>query len=318
MPLALLLSCTREPAAPTDATSDPGSEPVDSTVPSTGPFDLYDDPPYDCAAGVPPGPFAPTTLSRVVTTEDLAFDLDGWLVASDLAGNLLRYDAAGNLAVWVPNLANTRGIDLLPDGAVVLSNETLAQLTRIDPASAAATSIAPTGASPAGIDVAADGTVYVGDLASGGVFEVTPAGDVTALWPPSSTFVQAYGVALSVDEQTLYAAPFNDRALYRLVRDPAGGWRAPDRWVKLPQHLLTGVAVDACDQLYVLGADCHVYRIDPATEGVETLTELPVPGQFCANLAFGRAVGGWDPYSLYVTTYDDVVRLEIGVPGRPR
>ncbi|MEZ4237048.1 MAG: hypothetical protein R3F59_13020 [Myxococcota bacterium] len=63
---------------------------------------------------------------------------------------------------------------------------------------------------------------------------------------------------------------------------------------------------------------CRLYRVDPAG-AVELLIDLDTgPASSCPNLAFGRTLGGWDPYKLYVSTYGDLVELDVGVPGRPR
>lgn len=331
--IALLsMACTRpEPPSPVETaetaeTAESGAPPDTAPVGSTGSTadtgespggHLYPLVPYDCAAGVPPGPFTPGPVVGVRTTEDFAIDPAGWLYASDSNQNLVRFSSDGTGEVFVPSFADTRGLDLLPDGGLVLSNETVAQLTRVDLATRASTSLAPIGSSPSAIDVASDGTVYVGDLATGRVYEVAPDGTVRDLWSSSGPFVQTYGIVLSLDERTLFVSQYNGATVFRLRKGDDGAWGPAEPWVEMPVSALGGMVLDACDNVYLVAtARCDVFRLSPDAV-VEQIADN-IPGPYCANLAFGRDVGGWDPYALYVSTYDVVAKLDIGVPGRPR
>jgi hypothetical protein len=78
------------------------------------------------------------------------------------------------------------------------------------------------------------------------------------------------------------------------------------------------MVTDACGNVYAIDAfTCAVWRYTPAGDE-ERLIDLALPGGYCPSLAFGRGLGGWDAYRLYVSTYDEVVELDVGVPGRPR
>lgn len=278
---------------------------------------LYPLVPYDCAGGVPAGPLTGTVVPDVITTEDFAIDTDGRLVASDLDGNLLRYTAQGSVSVFVPDAGDTRGIEVLLDGNVVITNGGLSTLISVDTAGTL-TTITPIGSAPAGIDVAADGTLYVADISTGGIYEILPDGTITNLGPiETGVSHSTYGVALSVDESTLYVSLNSSDAVYRLQRGPTGLWGQPEPWVTVSGFALGGMAVDACDNLYVISTfGCNVSRVTPAG-ATELLAELDLFG-YCPGLGFGRDVGGWDPLVLYATTYGTLVALEVGVPGKPR
>lgn len=334
--LALLAACepketpetTPEPVSPSETTPETTPEPETTATGSTGDTGagpatsswsgLYPPVPYDCAQGVPAGPFQAAPVPGVLTTEDFAFTADGWLVSADWNRNLFRFDPAGQGSVLVPNAAETRGIDVLPDGDVVVTDVTVARVKRVA-SSGAVTDIANVGVNPSGIDVALDGTVYAGDISTGGVYEIALDGTVTDLGPVDpNTFVQTYGVALSVDEQTLYVSQYNGDQIYRLQRDAAGVWSTPEPWVSVDGSGLAGLAVDACDNLYVMASfGCQLFRVTPSGDP-ELITSLDPPGEYCPSLGFGRDVGGWDPLSLYVSTYNVLARIEVGVPGKPR
>jgi sugar lactone lactonase YvrE len=303
-------SSTGTPTPETTPTGDTG-EPSTSTW--TGLFPLV---PFDCDQPLPPGPLPVSFVSGVLTTEDFTIDPAGWLVASDWEQNLLRFDPAGNGTVFVPNAAETRGIEVLPDGDLVISDDITGQIVRVA-TDGTITPIGSAGNGPTAIDVASDGTVYVGDL-NGGFYEILPDGTVTDLGPlRTDSFAQTYGVALSIDEQTLYASQYNGNGVYRLMRE-GDGWGESQPWVTVDGNGLAGMAVDACENLYVIASfGCRIFRVTPAGE-VELLAELDVPDDYCPNLGFGRDVGGWDPFTLYVSTYHTLAALPVGVPGKPR
>ena len=274
--------------------------------------------PYDCAQGVPPGPFQASPVADVLTTEDFVFAPDGDLVSSDWERNLMRFTSAGDMSVFVPDAAETRGLDVLPDGRLVVTDETTNQIIAVSE-DGILTPLTNAGSSPSGIDVAADGTLYVGDISTGGVYEITPDGYARDLGPlaPGGLY-QTYGVALSIDEQTLYVGQYNGNAVYRLQRDVSGAWGEPEPFATVDGFGLAGMAIDACDNLYVAAAiGCKVFRVTPAGD-TELIASLDVPGDYCPSVGFGRDVGGWDPLALYVSTYATLAVLPVVVPGKPR
>jgi sugar lactone lactonase YvrE len=280
----------------------------------TGLFPLV---PFDCAQPLAPGPMQAVPVPGVITTEDFAIEPGGGLVASDWDRNLLRYDPAGNVTVLVPDAADTRGLDVLPEGDLVITDEATNQLRRVTP-EGVMTPIGSAGSSPSGIDVGSDGAVYVGDIATGHIYQLLPDGTLNDLGRVDPGGIQSYGAALSIDEQTLYVSQYNGGGLYRLQRDAQGAWGPSSLWVTVDGIGLAGMAVDACDNLYVIASiGCQVFRVTPAGD-IEQLADLQVPGNYCPSLGFGRDVGGWDPLTLYVSTYETLAALPVGVPGKPR
>ena len=84
---------------------------------------------------------------------------------------------------------------------------------------------------------------------------------------------------------------------------------------------LTGLGVDACDNVYALDATAAaVLRIRPQDAAVEVLVEAGVDSVALGNLQWGSGIGGWDRETLYVLDVvgDRVVEIEVGVPDKPR
>jgi len=81
---------------------------------------------------------------------------------------------------------------------------------------------------------------------------------------------------------------------------------------------LDGIAVDACDNVYVTEFEAgKVFRWTQDGLGPDLVAELP--DYWIPNMDFGTGVGGWDATKLWVVTRDGdrVFGIDIGVPGRP-
>lgn len=314
----------RESAGSTGAAASSGvadSAGSSTTTNDTGedpPTHLYPDAPYDCSAGVPSPPFEWSIVSGVTTTEDFAFDGEGYLVASDSAGTLLRWTPDASMQVLSPAAGESRGIDLLPDADLVFSNPDTGQIQRVSANAGVVSLYTSTMQGASGIDVAADGSVAVGDLNGYISIYDGPTGQLVSWGRVAS---QLYGAAFSPDESGVYFASYSptEPSIYVTDRADDGTWPEPTVWTDFSTLSLAGLAVDACGNLYAMNAfDCALWRFDPEGQE-ELLLDLPVlPGGYCPALAFGRGLGGWDSETLYVSTYDEVVAVAIGVPGRPR
>ncbi|MEZ4237049.1 MAG: hypothetical protein R3F59_13025 [Myxococcota bacterium] len=264
----LLAACTPKPeaTAPTDPTT-PSSSTTSSPTPTT-PADtaattptgdtatttvppglIYPEAPYDCGLGVPAGEPAVRRLTGITTTEALTFDLDGYLVAWDAGANVVQYAVDGSVQVLAPNAGEAKGIDLLNDGDIAYTHGTLPQLRGVDHATGAPYLIAELGGagSYCDIDVASDGTVVTGDL-SGDARIVEADGTVVDF---GRIAVQLYGAAFSVSEDTAYWSGYSqsDPWIFRSERGADGTWSQPTRWVEIEDSTLSGMAVDACDNL---------------------------------------------------------------------
>lgn len=308
-------STTPEPTDPPTADTATPVETADTATTPTTPSSLYPPVPYDCSQGVSPGPPAVRRVDGVLSTEDFAFDTEGWLVSADFSQNLVRWAQDGTSSVFSPGAGETRGVDVLPDRDLVFSNPDVGRLFRVDRETGGVSLLVDlTTPSASGLDVAQDGTMVVADL-NGYAFVVDPDGTVHRFDHLPS---QAYGAAFSLDESRAYYSSYGS-VIYTSDHQDDGSWSAPVEWVDLPSSTLSGMVVDACDNLYVVSSyTCEVWRMAPDGTA-ELLVDLQTgPSSACPNLAFGRGLGGWDPYRLYVSTYGEVVELDVGVPGRPR
>jgi hypothetical protein len=295
-------------AAETTGTSDTGDVPGDS---------LYPPAPYDCTMGVPPPPFDWTFIAGVTSTEDIAFDTQGWLVSADYVQNLLRFAPDGTMEVFSPGAGESRGLDILPDRDIVFTNPDTGQIQRVGADSGAVSLYASDMPGTSGIDVAADGSLALGDL-SGYVDVYDAATDELTDW--GRVAFQLYGTVFSLDESRVFFASYSpsEPYIYMSERADDGSWPAPTIWTEFSTFSLAGLALDACGNIYAMDAlNCTLWRFDESGQE-ELLVDLAIPEGYCPALAFGRGLGGWDAYKLYISTYDEVVEVDIGVPGRPR
>jgi gluconolactonase len=180
--------------------------------------------------------------------------------------------------------------------------------------------------SPNDIVVRSDGTIYWTDSAGGmvipgmptddlqryldvqGVFCLTPKGELKLA---IADCVYPNGLAFTTDEKVLYV---NDSRLgiIRAFDVAADGSCGPGRLF----HKLAGTEGGVADGMKVDQKD-NVYCTGPGgihimDKGGKLLGRLRVPGH-CTNLAWGDD----DWRSLYITTFHDVVRTRLQIPGVP-
>lgn len=334
-----LASCASEPtpapaSAPSDsapsATADTGSgsgSPPATSLPSVPPSVLYPPAPYDCADGVPSGVPTVRQLPRVDTTEGIAFDLVGYLIAESATsdGSLIAWTLAGEGHLFSPGVGSARGLNLANDGDVLIASGASPEVWGADAASGQTyrlASLPGTGPgstrAPTELDVAADGTLAVGTL-FGEAFAVTPDGAVHAL---GTVGTNGMGAAFSVDQSRIVFGQWDPGQPMLWVSDRgAAGFGQVAPWAAVPSAgTLSGIAVDACDNVYVVDERCDVFRVSPDGDAALLVAMGPSLARHteCRTLAFGRGLGGWDAYRLYASTYGEVAEIDVGVPGRPR
>lgn len=336
--LVLALACTPEDVDPAPS-SPPEQTPVDS-VPDPDDTDtavvepvrpgIYPPAPYDCAAGVPDGVPAVRELPHVRTTEGLAFALDGSMVAEQTtsSGALIAWTRGGHASQFSPGVGTVRGLGMAGNGDVLIADGILPKVWAVTPdgqtwllADLPASGVSGGLRAAAEVDGAADGTLAAGTL-YGGAFVVQPDGEVLTLGQVGD---YGMGAAFSVDESRVYFSAWTDTSTGQIFvsdRTADGGWTPIQPWATLDGAVaLSGMTVDACDNVYAIDEGCTIYRISP--DGVVgTLMDLDdairIQPSSCRTLAFGRGLGGWDAYRLYATTYDELAEIDVGVPGRPR
>lgn len=286
---------------------------------ATTPTALYPPIEVDCAVPPPPGPFDSRTLPGIRSTEDLAFDTEGSLVAGEFYGPLVAYARDGTRRV-VADPDETRGIDVLPDGRLLVSDPDTGTLLAIDGATGSTVVLAALDRGLSGLDVDTDGTVYLGNLSFiDGRFYAVAADGTSERFADVGYGAQSYGTALSPDEQRLYLTRYNAAEIWVSDRGPTGAFGDATLWASgQPVGGWSGAVTDACGRVYVMDAfTCAVWRFDPVTAEGELLFQGP-RRWYCANLAFGRGLGGFGATQLYVSTYEEVIEIDVGVPGRPR
>ncbi|GEM_PF-1302692 len=188
-------------------TSDSGGSGVDTSSP------------YSCDA-LPESPLSYTSTSGWSGAEDFTFDGEGYLVSVD-QGSLTRRNRAGDEIVVRPGLGETAGITMLPTGTdAVYASVSGGSVVRISLENGGSESLLGGLAYPNGVDVDADGWVYVAEHSGGRVHRVhMDTGESEVL---ATGMTAPNGVAFGPDEQTLYWGSFGDGSIHAVDREGDG------------------------------------------------------------------------------------------------
>jgi DNA-binding beta-propeller fold protein YncE len=175
-------------------------------------------------------------------------------------------------------------------------------------------------ADPNFILVLRDGSWLVSDDGTDKIYRVRDGGNVE-VW--SSAVAYPNGLALSLDERTLYVAQIfsalgpvvYDNRVWAIplteTFDPAG----PPKLLARTGNGVDGLAVDEKGFLYVAdNQGGKIWRVDPRS-GASVIVAEGMSN--VASLAFGE--GAFDPYSIYATTTErgggTIWRVRVGVKG---
>ena len=300
--------------------SDTLPETVDLLPEDTGPTQAETDggvaPPFDCDH-IPQGPFVLEAVPGAIASEDLAFDGKGHLVGSNNKA-IFKTDVYGNTYLFSPNLDFRAGLAYLPNGWLIVNDNYLGRLVKIDPDGVQYVLLQGL-EYPNGITVDIQGWVYVTEHDANRVLRVHPyTGEYTVLTYDISS---PNGIAFSVDYKTLYIGSFGDGWVYSMSIAEDGTPGRLEEWGDM-QHtagLLDGIAVDMCGNVYVCeyGAT-EIWRFGPDGQGAVKILDATDLGTYLPNLRFGDGKG-WDNSSLYSPDGWDLGawRINIGVPGPP-
>ncbi|MFT7578562.1 MAG: sugar lactone lactonase YvrE [Myxococcota bacterium] len=313
-------------ARDTVATHDTQADTDDRKTDTIGPQDTIDDTgthhdtaePFDCSA-ISDGPFSLTPLSGPVASEDLAFDADGHLVgADDQAIFRSRYNASPK--VWVPAFTFRAGLRFLPNGHLIVADDTRGELVRVSPDGVRYPFV--TGLSyPNGLAVDLDGWVFFSEHDSSKVWRVHPfTGERTLV---TAQIANPNGLAFSPDYRTLYIGGFNGDPTVHAVSISETGM--PGRLYEFASGVGSGwhdgLGVDICGNVYITDYnETKVWRVDPDGQNPRVILDGSLyPNAYIPNLQWGSGIGGWSRTAIYLPDgwAKGVFEVEIGVPGAP-
>lgn len=271
--------------------------------------------PVDCDAVVP-GPLPFTFKAGLPSAEDFAFDHLGNLVSTD-AGNIVRTPYDGPTELWVPGANAHTGLRATSEGLFVFAmQDTLSRVGEGDVPEVVLGGMQ----YPNAIEVDDAGMAFVAEMAAGRVRRVDP--HTTESWVVGEGFSAPNGLAFDTTYRHLYVASNLSGDIEVIDFDDTMTPLGPPTFFAAPGSAnLTGLGVDACDNVYALDATAAtVLRIRAEDATVEVLVEAGADSVALGNLQWGSGLGGWDRETLYVLDAigDRVVEIEVGVPDKPR
>lgn len=257
---------------------------------------------------------------------------DGALLFSDIPGNTVyAYTDADGATPYLHPSGNSNGLALDAEGRLLLAQHGRRQLARLDAPHVQTTLAGRYGDerlnSPNDLAVHSDGSVFFTDppygvtptdpqLGFSGVYHLAPDGTVTLL---DAALHRPNGIALSLDERTLYVTNSETRQLF-----------ASD----LDGDLDTGYALTRMRELATLGAPTFA-EAEGYTDGLKLDTEgrlyvtspigvsiLAPDGTLIDEIAVPEqttncAWGDDDRRTLYVTSGTSLYRIRLNATGAP-
>jgi len=188
---------------------------------------------FDPACGnLPTLPVTFRELPGFTQAEDFAFDSQGRVVSVDNEGSLVRHTKDGSLMPWVPGIgADVAGIRYLPNGDLLVNAVATGSLLRVTPAGGYTTVLAGL-VYPNGIDVDAEGYVYVSEHDAGRVRRINPdTGDFTII---ATRLLNPNGLVFGNGYKTLYVGSFMGGTIHAIERNPDGSWAPPRLFARSP------------------------------------------------------------------------------------
>lgn len=165
--------------------------------------------PVDCSES--PRPEPPDVID-ISPSEDFGFTADGWMVHVTDQLDLVRESYEGDFELVFPQLGSVAGITVLPDGDVVVANLSTGSLERVGMDGSLQTLLGGL-AYPNGLDLGADGFLYVAEQVAGRLRRVDPeTGDWQAIGEGMNN---PNGVAAAADGD-LYVGSFGGGVVYKL------------------------------------------------------------------------------------------------------
>ncbi len=272
---------------------------------------------FDCSLPLDPGPFEHGTLSGTGSNEDIALDMDGFLLAADWSSNLIRYTYEGDGQLWGTSFGDPTGLELLPDGDLAVADRLQSRVVIRDYQTGGIEVLATDITWPNGLEVAPDGSIFVTDSYAASVYRIDrKTGEIQVL---ASDIPSADGLSFNETYDALYVGTMIGPEILKIPIHAVGDY-GPTEVVPMPADvpwgIIDGIQVDRCGNLLLADFYGSVWRFNPTTQEIDQVfhnVATTVPA-----LRFGTGLGEWSHLSVFLSTYGEAIEVRVGTPGKVR
>jgi len=233
----------------------------------------------------------------------------GLLVFSDNVSPERIWDLKPGMSPQVlKSMSGSNGMALDGDDKLIVADQAMKQLYRMDPASPATTTVVvPAGNyKPNDVIVRSDGNIYFTDPDTG-FYWYSKAGRLTG---PMKQVNRPNGIELSLDENTLIVGDVGSSKEIHTMSLAADGTVMTDTdklFVTAMSDTVDGMCMDCAGNLYAgTNAGLEVYSPSAAYIGL-------IPTGNTSNCTFG----GPDRKTIYMSTRGSISAVTVGIPGLP-
>ena len=205
------------------------------------------------------------------------------------------------------NMSGSNGLALDNDDKIIVTDQAMKQLYRLDPANPATMTVVvpPGNYKPNDVIVRSDGNIYFTDPDTG-FYWYSKAGQLTG---PMKQVNRPNGIELSADENTLIVGDVGNKQIHTMTL-AADGTVMTDTdklWITAKNDTVDGMCTDCAGNLYA-----------GTSAGIEVYSAA---GSYIGLIATGNTsnctFGGADRKTLYMTTRASVSAVTLGIPGLP-
>jgi len=205
------------------------------------------------------------------------------------------------------NMSGSNGLALDNDDKIIVTDQAMKQLYRLDPANPATTTVVvpPGNYKPNDVIVRSDGNIYFTDPDTG-FYWYSKANKLTG---PMKQVSRPNGIELSADENTLIVGDVGNKQIHTmaLAADGTVMTDTDKTWITAMNDTVDGMCTDCAGNLYAgTSAGVEVYSAAGTYIGL-------IPTGNTSNCTFGGA----DRKTLYMTTRGSVSAVTLGIPGLP-
>jgi gluconolactonase len=209
---------------------------------------------------------------------------------------------------------NSNGLALDGDDQLIVTDQRMNRITRLDPTSKTAMQmlIVDAGSKPNDIIVRSDGNMYytAPNGNGAGFYRIDPSKAVTG---PRTEVTAPNGIELSPDETTLYVGDVQNKKITAFTLDAAGAVSATGTpFVTITNDTADGMCVDCAGNLYI-GTTGGIEVYAPSGTKLGTIPKATGAGSAVSNCTFG----GPDRKTLYATVGNQLNVVILAVPGLP-